>query len=95
MTGIVGVNRDILGTGLGAYPIFNTDVFCFGSPFTDKNEIPEGLMHPNESSAGTRGVKDGGNRSGIPTVNGSITFDPSFIGKPLVFCGTGGIMPLN
>ena len=27
MTGIVGVNRDILGTGLGARPIANTDVF--------------------------------------------------------------------
>ena len=27
-----GVNRDILGTGLGARPIANTDVFCFGPP---------------------------------------------------------------
>jgi phosphoribosylformylglycinamidine (FGAM) synthase PurS component len=48
MTGIVGVNRDIIGTGMGAYPIFNTDVFCFGSPFTDETEIPEGLLHPRD-----------------------------------------------
>lgn len=96
MTGIVGVNRDIIGTGMGAYPIFNTDVFCFGSPFTDDEDIPEGLLHPKRIFRGVhKGVKDGGNESGIPTVNGSIVFDKSFLGKPLVFCGTGGLMPLE
>jgi len=96
MTGIVGVNRDILGTGLGAYPIFNTDVFCFGDPFISKEQIPEGVLHPKRIFRGVhRGIKDGGNESGIPTVNGSITFDNSFLGKPLVFCGTGGIMLIN
>jgi phosphoribosylformylglycinamidine synthase II len=40
-----------------------------------------------------RGVKDGANQSGIPDVNGAILFDERFLGKPLVFCGTGGIMP--
>jgi phosphoribosylformylglycinamidine synthase len=38
-------------------------------------------------------VKDGGNESGIPTVNGSIVFDDRYLGKPLVFCGTGGLHP--
>jgi len=38
-------------------------------------------------------VEHGGNKSGIPTVNGSIVFDDRFAGKPLVFCGTAGIMP--
>lgn len=96
MTGIVGVNRDILGTGLGAYPIFNTDVFCFGDPVTKNEEVLEGLMHPKRIFRGVhRGIKDGGNESGIPTINGSITFDSSFLGKPLVFCGTGGLMPLK
>jgi len=33
-TGIGGVIRDILGAGLGARPILNTDVFCFGPPDT-------------------------------------------------------------
>lgn len=96
MTGIVGVNRDIIGTGMGAYPIFNTDIFCFGDPFTPEEEIPDGLLHPRRIFRGVhRGIKDGGNESGIPTVNGSITFHESFTGKPLVFCGTGGIMPLK
>jgi phosphoribosylformylglycinamidine synthase len=96
MTGIVGVNRDIIGTGMGAYPIFNTDVFCFASPFTEEKDVPDGLLHPRRIFRGVhRGIKDGGNESGIPTVNGSIVFDESFIGKPLVFCGTGGLMPLK
>lgn len=96
MTGIVGVNRDIIGTGMGAYPIFNTDIFCFGSPFTPDDDVPAGLLHPRRIFRGVhRGVKDGGNESGIPTVNGSIVFDESFLGKPLVFCGTGGLMPLK
>ena len=96
MTGIVGVNRDIIGTGMGAYPIFNTDIFCFGDPFISDKEMPEGLLHPRRIMRGVhRGIKDGGNESGIPTVNGSITFHNSFLGKPLVFCGTGGLMPLK
>lgn len=96
MTGIVGVNRDIIGTGLGAYPIFNTDIFCFGDPFINENDVPEGLLHPRRIFRGVhRGIKDGGNESGIPTVNGSITFHESFLGKPLVFCGTGGIIPIK
>ena len=95
MTGIVGVNRDVMGTGRGFLPIFNTDVFCFGPP--DYAEpLPGRLHHPRRIFRGVhRGVKDGGNESGIPTVNGSISFDDRFIGKPLVFCGTGGIAPRN
>ena len=93
MTGIVGVNRDILGSGMGSRPIFNTDVFCFASPFYGK-PIPEKLHHPRRIFKEVhRGVKDGGNESGIPTVNGSIVFDDRFLGKPLVFCGTGGLHP--
>lgn len=93
MTGIVGVNRDILGTGIGAKPIFNTDIFCFAPP-NYSGEIPKKLMHPKRIFRGVhKGVEEGGNQSGIPTVNGSIVFDDRFLGKPLVFCGTGGIMP--
>ena len=36
---------------------------------------------------------DGGNKSGIPTVNGAIHFDRDYAGKPLVFCGTVGVLP--
>jgi phosphoribosylformylglycinamidine synthase len=93
MTGIVGVNRDILGTGLGARPIANTDVFCFGPP-TWTGELPSTLFHPSRVLRGVHaGVRVGGNESGIPTVNGAIVFDERYIGKPLVYCGTVGIMP--
>ena len=93
LTGIVGVNRDPFGTGMGAKLIFNTDVFCFADPFYDK-ELPKRLLHPRRIFEGVvEGVEHGGNKSGIPTVNGSIVFDDRFAGKPLVFCGTAGIMP--
>ena len=93
ITGIVGVNRDILGAGMGCRCIFNTDVFCVASP--NFNEaIPARLLHPRRVLRGVhQGVKDGGNQSGIPDINGAIVFHPRFLGKPLVFCGTGGMIP--
>jgi phosphoribosylformylglycinamidine synthase subunit PurSL len=96
ITGIVGVNRDIMGTGLGARPIFNTDVLCFGPPDTPVDGVPPGLLHPRRVRDGVhRGIVDGGNQSGIPVVAGAILYDESFLGKPLVFCGTGGILPAS
>jgi phosphoribosylformylglycinamidine synthase len=93
LTGIVGVNRDPFGTGKGARLIFNVDTFCFAPPDYDK-PLPPRLLHPKRVYEGVReGVEHGGNKSGIPTVNGSIVFDERFLGKPLVYCGTGGIMP--
>lgn len=93
LTGIVGVNRDVLGTGLGAKLIFNTDVFCFADPFY-KEPLPPKILHPRRIYDGVvTGVEHGGNKSGIPTINGSIVFDNRYLGKPLVYCGTGGIMP--
>jgi phosphoribosylformylglycinamidine synthase len=93
LTGIVGVNRDPFGTGMGAKLVCNTNMFCFASPFYDK-PIPSRLLHPKRIFEGVReGVEHGGNKSGIPTVNGSLVFDERYAGKPLVFCGTVGIMP--
>ncbi len=93
LTGIVGVNRDPFGTGIGAKLIFNTDVFCFATPFY-KKKLPPRILHPRRIYEGVReGVEHGGNKSGIPTVNGSIVFDDRFLGKPLVYCGTAGFMP--
>ncbi|MCW8860512.1 MAG: phosphoribosylformylglycinamidine synthase subunit PurS, partial [Deltaproteobacteria bacterium] len=93
LTGIVGVNRDGMGTGMGARLIFNTDVFCFASPFMDK-KLPPRLLHPRRIFEGVvEGVEHGGNKSGIPTVNGSLVFDERFAGKPLVYCGTASFMP--
>jgi phosphoribosylformylglycinamidine synthase len=93
LTGIVGVNRDPFGTGRGARLLFNTDVFCFASPFYHE-PLPPRLLHPRRVYEGVRlGVEHGGNKSGVPTVNGSVTFHERFLGKPLVFCGTGGLLP--
>ncbi len=93
LTGIVGVNRDPFGTGLGCRLIFNTDVFCFAPP-DYAGVIPPRLLHPKRVFEGVReGVEHGGNKSGIPTVNGAVVFDERYLGKPLVYCGTGGLMP--
>jgi len=95
LTGILGVNRDILGTGLGAKPIFNTDIFCFAHPDSDLVDRPK-MLPPAAIPSGVRkGVQDGGNKSGIPTVNGSLFFHDGYRAKPLVFCGTGGILPIK
>jgi len=93
-TGIGGVIRDILGTGLGAKPICSTDVFCFAPPDYSFKDLPQGTLHPKRVMKGVvSGVRDYGNKMGIPTVNGAILFDPKFVGNPLVYCGNVGIMP--
>jgi phosphoribosylformylglycinamidine synthase len=93
-TGVGGVVRDVLGTGLAAKPVFNTDVFCFGNPDMDYKDVPEGVLHPRRMLKGVRsGVADYGNRLGIPTGNGAICFDHRYTANPLVYCGTVGLMP--
>lgn len=95
-TGIGGVIRDPLGTGLGAKPILNTDVFCFGPPDYPFKDLPHGSLHPKRVAKGVvSGVRDYGNKMGIPTVNGAVLFHERFIGNPLVYCGTVGILPKN
>ncbi|OGM02927.1 MAG: phosphoribosylformylglycinamidine synthase [Candidatus Wallbacteria bacterium GWC2_49_35] len=96
ITGILGNNRDPLGTGRGGGRLlFNTNVLCFGPPDYSKELLP-GQLHPKRIFEGvTHGIMDGGNKSGVPTVNGSIIFDERYSGKPLVFCGTGGVMPAS
>ncbi|MCA6072223.1 MAG: hypothetical protein LE178_01575, partial [Endomicrobium sp.] len=95
-TGIGGVIRDILGVGLGAKPLANTDVFCLGNPNTKASKIPEGMHHPKRLAKGVvSGVRDYGNRMGIPTVNGGVCFDDGYMANPLVYCGTMGIIPRN
>lgn len=95
-TGIGGVIRDPLGTGLGARPVCNTDVFCFAPPDTPPEQLPPGVLHPKRVLKGVvSGVRDYGNRMGIPTVNGAIYFDPRYLGNPLVYCGTAGLLPVE
>ena len=93
-TGIGGVIRDPMGTGLGAKPIANTDVFCVAPPDTPPESIPPGVLHPKRVLRGiVAGVRDYGNRMGIPTVNGALAVNPAYLANPLVFCGTVGIIP--
>ena len=95
-TGIGGVIRDPLGTGLGARPICNTDVFCFADPNTPVEDLPPGVLHPRGVMRGVvSGVRDYGNRMGIPTINGAICFDDRYLGNPLVFCGNVATIPVG
>ena len=91
-TGIGGCIRDIMGTGLAAKPIAATDVFCVGTD--SPSGVPNGCIHPHRILGEVvGGVRDYGNRMGIPTVNGGVWFDDRYIGNPLVYCGCVGVMP--
>ncbi|WP_349968256.1 AIR synthase-related protein [Wolbachia endosymbiont of Armadillidium arcangelii] len=100
MTGVLGVNRDIVGFGKGAEPIMNTYYFCFtkeakGKLYRDKERTDEILPPKYIMKKVIHGVNVAGNCSGIPTQLGSIYFDDRFCGKPLVFVGSVGIIPRN
>jgi len=95
-TGIGGVVRDPMGTGLGARPVANTDIFCFGPPDMPLDDVPKGVLHPRRVMRRVvAGVRDYGNRMGIPTVNGAVYFDERYLGNPLVYCGTVGMLPAD
>jgi phosphoribosylformylglycinamidine synthase len=95
-TGIGGVIRDILGAGLGGTPILNTDVFCFAPPNYSYEKLERGILHPLRIMKGVvSGVRDYGNKMGIPTVNGGVVFHPKYLGNPVVYCGTVGLIPRN
>jgi len=93
-TGMGGVLRDTLGTGLGARPVASTDVFCFGPHDLPADQVPKGSLHPRRVMQGVvSGVRDYGNRMGIPTVGGAVCFDERYTANPLVYCGSIGILP--
>jgi phosphoribosylformylglycinamidine synthase len=93
MTGSGGVFRDILGTGEGAKPIISTDIFCFACPKMNPKDIPPGCLPPDYILRKVvAGVRDYGNRVGIPTNNGSIHFHDDFRAKPTVAVGSYGIL---
>src|SRR6202008_4609869 len=95
-TGLGGFTRAPLGTGLGAKPVCNTDVFCFAPPDTPPEALPAGVLHPRKVMKGVvAGVRDYGNRMGIPPVNGAVCFDQRYLGNPLVYCGTVGLIPVE
>ncbi|MBI4802668.1 MAG: phosphoribosylformylglycinamidine synthase subunit PurL [Elusimicrobia bacterium] len=94
-TGVGGVIRDILGVGLGAKPVLNTDNFCFGR-LASKMKLPPRALPPERVFRGVvEGVRDYGNRMGIPTASGGIYFDDGYLLNPLVYVGCAGLIPVN
>ncbi|MCH8316652.1 MAG: phosphoribosylformylglycinamidine synthase subunit PurL [Planctomycetes bacterium] len=107
-TGIGGCIRDVIGTGLAAKPIAATDIFCVAHPdhwrqsprrarrglSSAQHDLPAGCLHPRRILMEiVAGVRDYGNRMGIPTLNGAVWFDDDYVGNPLVYCGCVGVMP--
>ncbi len=93
-TGIGGVVRDILGAGLGAKPIANTNAFFVGPLDLAAEDVPKGSLHPRRTLRGVvAGVRDYGNRMGIPTVSGGVWFHTDYTANPLVYAGTLGLLP--
>lgn len=99
LTGIVGVNRDTIGFGLGAKPCINVYGYCVGDPGTEPalfrgKDRERPILSPRRILDGVvHGVGVGGNCSGIPTPQGWCYFHDRYVGKPLVFAGTVGVMP--
>ncbi|MCW4035228.1 MAG: phosphoribosylformylglycinamidine synthase subunit PurL [Candidatus Bathyarchaeota archaeon] len=93
-TGTGGVIRDILA--VWADPIACTDVLCFGPLDYDYNKLPAGTKHPKYVYRGVvAGIGSYGNNMGIPTVNGAINFDESYVGNVVVYCGCVGLLPTD
>lgn len=92
ITGIVGVYRDPLGTGKGARLIMGSYGYCVGHRDYAGDLKPR--LHPRRLLDGViEGVRDGGNKSGIPTTFGQVLFHSGYMGKCLVFVTAMGVMP--
>ncbi|MDD4073762.1 MAG: AIR synthase-related protein [Desulfobacterales bacterium] len=92
ITGIVGVYRDPLGTGKGSKLVMGSYGFCVGDRNYDGDLKPH--LHPRRLLDGViEGVRDGGNKSGVPTPFGQVLFHHGYMGKCLVFVNAVGIMP--
>ena len=92
ITGIVGVYRDPLGTGKGSRLVMGGFGYCVGPRDYSGHLKPH--LHPRRLLDGViEGVRDGGNKSGIPTTFGQVLFDPGYLGKCLVFVTAVGVMP--
>lgn len=91
-TGIVGVYRDPMGTGMGSRIVFGTYGFCTGFP--DYNGKLKPRLHPHRLLEGVRsGVESGGNKSGVPTPFGQTYFHDGYMGKPAIYVLAGGLIP--
>jgi len=92
ITGIVGVYRDPMGTGKGAKLVMGMYGYCVGSRDYQGELKPR--LHPKRLLDGViEGVRDGGNKSGIPTPYGQVWFHEGYMGKCLVFVTAIGLIP--
>jgi phosphoribosylformylglycinamidine synthase len=92
ITGIVGVYRDPMGTGKGGRLIYGAYGFCTGNPFYNGDLRPK--LYPRRLLEGVRkGVEDGGNKHGVPTVYGITFFDDGYMGKPAIYVLAAGFIP--
>jgi phosphoribosylformylglycinamidine synthase len=90
-TGIGGILRDVVC--MGAQPIALIDPLFFGNLDTPRDTLAEGVKHPRYLMGGVvAGIRDYGNRVGIPTVAGQVAFHPKYTGNPLVNVGCVGIV---
>lgn len=81
-TGIGGIVRDVIC--MGAQPIGLADPLCFGRP-DRQGALPAGIKHPRYLMSGVvSGIRDYGNRIGIPTITGAFYFDEAYTGNCLV-----------
>jgi len=91
-TGIGGILRDVLA--VGGQPIALSDPLFFGPLDLDRSALPEGVKSPRYLAEGViAGIRDYGNRVGVPTVSGGIYFDPTYVVNPLVNVGCVGFLP--
>ncbi len=91
-TGIGGILRDVVC--MGAQPIALVDPIFFAPLTTDRALVPKGVKHPKYIFSGVvDGIRDYGNRVGIPTVAGMTCFHPGYLGNCLVNVGCVGIIP--
>jgi phosphoribosylformylglycinamidine synthase len=102
ITGIVGVYRDPMGTGMGARIIYGSYGFCTGFPLKEfEKAASKGVefqhdITPERLLAGIHdGVLKGGNKSGNPTVFGQTFFNHGYAGKPGVYVETGGLIEVE
>ena len=90
-TGIGGILRDVVC--MGAQPVALVDSLFFGDLDLPREKLADGVKHPRYLMGGVvAGIRDYGNRVGIPTVAGQVSFHPQYTYNPLVIVGCVGMV---
>jgi len=92
ITGNVGEYRDKHGAGKGSKVFLGLYGFC--TAHRDYKGDLKPKLHPRRLSDGEiEGIRDGANKSGVPTPFGNVLFNYKWLGKCNLFAGSAGIMP--